>query len=268
MDKKALQLLGTYWEEIQYVGDEPKTIEEMSTFIRGRDFSTSTCERHVDAVKNGEIPWLTIADDIVSLNEAMFTNLYGDLGCVLKTSIENEIHSLKRMNEHLFQALREKVGSPILLVDSEVVGPDLDDEERMLLDMHPNVKEVPQPQKDNILTRRNYVRRGIKKILTNTFLEDKVKYLLYKHGKKKFMSNKELVKGLLEMDNLTNQEKLGVYAAFSEYRYTDMEQLLNFAGDNNIDANLVIKWAESVGDKVDFLQIKILYASLQNHLNI
>ena len=72
----------------------------------------------------------------------------------------------------------------------------------------------------------------------------------------KFISNKELVKGLLEMDNLTNQEKLGVYAAFSEYRYTDMEQLLNFAGDNNIDANLVIKWAESVGDKVDFLQIK------------
>ena len=96
MDKKALQLLGTYWEEIQYVGDEPKAIEEVNTFIRSREFST--CERDVDAVKNGEVPWLTIADDMVSLNEAMFTNLYGDLEGVLQISIENEISLLKRMN--------------------------------------------------------------------------------------------------------------------------------------------------------------------------
>ena len=80
--------------------------------------------------------------------------------------------------------------------------------------------------------------------------------MLDKQGKEEFIPEKGYVKNLLNDENYTNQEKLALYAAFSEYRHSDFEKLLNFAGDNNVNADLLIQWVESLGDELDFMQIK------------
>lgn len=45
---------------------------------------------------------------------------------------------------------------------------------------------------------------------------------------------------LLDDEDMSNQMKLAMYAGWHEYRGTEMEDLLNFAGDNGIEANYVI----------------------------
>lgn len=107
-----------------------------------------------------------------------------------------------------------------------------------------------------ILNYVNYVKRGIQKMFTKTFMAGRVNELLEKKGQTKFVSNKNYVNNILKEPSFTNQQKLAMYAAFSEYRHSDFEKLLNFAGDNGIDVNLLIQWVESLGDELDYLQIK------------
>ena len=109
---------------------------------------------------------------------------------------------------------------------------------------------------ENVLTKENYLKRAIRRVFSDSFITEKVNRLLRKHEKEEFVTDKVYVSNLLKFKNLTNQEKLGLYAAFSSYRHTDFEQLLNFAGDNNINADLMIEWSESLGDEIDFLQLK------------
>lgn len=107
-----------------------------------------------------------------------------------------------------------------------------------------------------ILNYVNYVKRGIQKMFTKTFMAGRVNELLEKKGQTKFVSNKNYVNNILKEPGFTNQQKLAMYAVFSEYRHSDFEKLLNFAGDNGIDANLLIQWVESLGDELDYLQNK------------
>ena len=49
---------------------------------------------------------------------------------------------------------------------------------------------------------------------------------------------------LLEDRHLSNQTKLSFYAAWHEYHGTELEDLLNYAGDHGLDANYVIRLLE------------------------
>ncbi len=53
------------------------------------------------------------------------------------------------------------------------------------------------------------------------------------------------VNHILANQKLTNQEKIALYAFNSPYRNTDLERLLNYAGDECIDANWLITLLES-----------------------
>lgn len=184
------------------------------------------------------------------------------------------ISELQEKEKSLSKALRDTrkkaLEIPVVLVSTEEILPRVTEWEKQFVkqiveappaEKKSEEKEMkPQEEKakkDNVLlTYANYVRRGIKQILTERFLQEKVKTILESQGKTEFKSDKQYVKNLLAEAGYTNQQKLALYAAFSEYRHSDFEKLLNFAGDNNVDANLLIQWVESLGDEQDFLQIK------------
>ena len=176
-------------------------------------------------------------------------------------------------------AKKEMLEQPILIISSEKLLPLPSDwEKQFVQDVEAEVfksetKEEEEPQsveeappkesrqpknkvEEYILNKANYLARGIKKVLTDSFMIKKIKELLEREGKEEFVAEKPFVEKLLADTHYTNQQKLALYAAFSEYRHTDFEKLLNFAGDSNINANLLIQWVESLGDDLDFVQIK------------
>ena len=190
---------------------------------------------------------------------------------------QNEINNLKQTIAAL------KVMPPVLVLDTQSISPCESDKEAMLVQGCNNknqctIKDAVMDEstveftvestdgvadatdgktnKLKVLNEENYLRRKIQKIFSKKFLNRKVERVLEKGDKKEFVSDKVYVNTLLSDGYYTNQEKLALYAAFSDYRHTDFEKLLNFAGDNNIDADTTIKWAESLNDKVDYLQIK------------
>lgn len=182
---------------------------------------------------------------------------------------EKEIKNLKQTIAAL------KIMKPILVLDSEKVVPCESETENMLVEACEDEKKygvmdaVMDGVMDNamdtvtddkksmrVLNEKNYLIRKIQKIFSEKFLKKKVERVLEKGDKPEFVSDKVYVNNLLSADYYTNQEKLALYAAFSDYRHTDFEKLLNFAGDCNIDADMTIKWAESLNDKVDYMQIK------------
>lgn len=186
----------------------------------------------------------------------------------------------KTLSEALRDAGRKSLEIPVVIVSTEEILPRVTEWEKQfvkqIVEASPaenkseekeEAKQKVEEQeakpkeekvkKDNVLlTYANYVRRGIKQIFTAGFLQERISCLLESQGKTEFSSNKQYVNNLLAETGYTNQQKLALYAAFSEYRHSDFEKLLNFAGDNNVDANLLIQWVESLGDEQDFLQIK------------
>lgn len=55
------------------------------------------------------------------------------------------------------------------------------------------------------------------------------------------------IQSIVDNKNLSNQEKLALYAFYSDFHGKDMERLINFAGDYSINANLLIQLLESPG---------------------
>ena len=201
---------------------------------------------------------------------------------------QEEIKSLENEKQALIAerdvAWKNALEQPILIISSEKILPLPSDwEKQFVLDAeveevdtehNEEVKEPPAKEsqteeppseeqrkprnkvEEYILNKANYLGRGIKQIFTDGFMMKKIKELLERKGKEEYVAEKPFVEKLLEDTHYTNQQKLALYAAFSEYRHTDFEKLLNFAGDNNINANLLIQWVESLGDDLDFVQLK------------
>ena len=65
-------------------------------------------------------------------------------------------------------------------------------------------------------------------------MRKKTNELLERDGKEEFVAEKPFVANLLADNNYTNQQKLALYAAFSEYRHSDFEKLLNFLSSESI----------------------------------
>ena len=57
-------------------------------------------------------------------------------------------------------------------------------------------------------------------------------------------NRKKSIELLLSDDKLSNRAKLALYAGWHEYHGTEMEDLLNYAGDHCLDANYVIRLLE------------------------
>ena len=200
----------------------------------------------------------------------------------LKAIISQRDATIKAMFEkenalsiELEEAMKKTLELPVIIVSTEEILPEVSAWEGQFVSMHKKgtvlgfdnedqeeaIQEEPIDEKAEkkegfIFTYANYVKRGIQKMFTKTFMAGRVNELLEKKGQTKFVSNKNYVNNILREPSFTNQQKLAMYAAFSEYRHSDFEKLLNFAGDNGIDANLLIQWVESLGDELDYLQIK------------
>jgi len=296
MNKDMLTELGTYWEEICYVGCEEKTIDELCDFTRTLNISPSTSRRHIDAIKNREITWFVYLDDKVRLKEQDIASLSEEIKSALGRKKEsfaptvtkenlnqvratskvkqNEIDELKkklkdqeellRENEMLRNQLEEErrargsdsIGRPILILTSENVQPCDGPWEHQFVTKAKKLYTIPPCTEEKVLNQKNYQKRSIATIFTEKFLRKKTERLLEKQDKEEFVSDKVYVNNLLNLEGLTNQQKLALYATFSDYRHTEFEQLLNFAGDNNINADLMIEWSESLLGKMDFLQLK------------
>lgn len=132
------------------------------------------------------------------------------------------------------------------------------------------------------LTEENYKSRAMKRILTDLFMELKRDYLKKmnsfekEHGilKKKEKDDKDeksqidayleqirrnrlkSIQSIVGNKELTNQEKLALYAFYSDYHNTDMEELINFAGDYNVNANLLIDILETPTNEYDCENVK------------
>ena len=183
---------------------------------------------------------------------------------------EEKVAAIKVSEDVKKKALEQ----PILIISSEKILPlPTDWEKQFVVKVEENVVEklkkdeaediVEETEKKPsngveafILNKANYLRRGIERALTDNLMLKKIKELLSREGKEEFVPEKPFVEKILAEDTYTNQQKLALYAAFSEYRHTDFEKLLNFAGDNNVNANLLIQWVESLGDDLDFMQVK------------
>lgn len=189
----------------------------------------------------------------------------------IKAMIEKE----NALSKELEEAMKKTLELPVIIVSTEEILPEVSAWDGQFVSMHKKgtvlgfdnedqeeaIQEEPIDEKAEkkegfILNYVNYVKRGIQKMFTKTFMAGRVNELLEKKGQTKFVSNKNYVNNILKEPSFTNQQKLAMYAAFSEYRHSDFEKLLNFAGDNGIDANLLIQWVESLGDELDYLQIK------------
>ncbi len=99
------------------------------------------------------------------------------------------------------------------------------------------------------LTTKNYCSRIAKILFKSKFLEhrleDEERIAREYDLKRTIYENRlESIQKLLDED-LGNQMKLSLYAGFYEYRGTEMESLLNYAGAHCIEANYVIKLLEN-----------------------
>ena len=111
------------------------------------------------------------------------------------------------------------------------------------------------------LTVGNYQKKGLLQILTDRFLRkrradktleaelsppDHRRLNLATEDREKkvgqmFRNRYISIGKILNAKWLSNQQKLALFALYSDYHNSSMEKLINFAGDNNVDANLLIE---------------------------
>lgn len=113
------------------------------------------------------------------------------------------------------------------------------------------------------LTVANYWNRITNYLFTGRFLSKRVEDEMRLHKRDMTTTDKKIyenrlksIQMLLEDGHLSNQMKLALYAGWHDYRGTEMEDLLNFAGDNCIDANYVIRMLERPKDFDNYINLR------------
>lgn len=99
------------------------------------------------------------------------------------------------------------------------------------------------------LTTEVYCKKVAQILFGSRFFENRNKDMenLLDHHKVEeavYENRKQSIRMILQDQNMSNQMKLTLYAGWHEYHGTEMEDLLNFAGDHCIDANYVISLLE------------------------
>lgn len=285
----VFQELDRYGSMIEFLASGSKDLKEVVAYLKDMGVPESTVRGQINNIKEGNtvlIVWeepstlmlnriaLESAEDVIcKLLKGKKTSEVEDLKAIIaqrdatiKTMVEKE----KALSKELEEAIKKTLEQPVVIVSTEEILPPASAWEKQFVTMHKQetaiesnaenqqeaIPEQTQKEESVILNYVNYVKRGIQKIFTKSFMSNRVNKLLEKKGQSEFVSDKKYVNNLLATPGLTNQQKLALYAAFSDYRHTDFERLLNFAGDNNIDADLLIQWVECLGDEQDFKQIK------------
>lgn len=123
----------------------------------------------------------------------------------------------------------------------------------------PFYKSIRTSQQE--LTTENYRKRVATILFKSKFFENRAndveRLLTQKNPEKDIYKNRlESIKLLLQAENMSNQMKLSLYAGWHEYHGTEMEDLLNFAGDHCIDANYVITLLERPMDFNNYQNVR------------
>lgn len=99
------------------------------------------------------------------------------------------------------------------------------------------------------LTTKMYCKRIAERLCKSKFFENRfkdVEKLLRNDATEEEIhdNRKKSIQLIMKDGDMSNQMKLALYAGWHEYHGTEMEDLLNFAGDHVIDANYVISLLE------------------------
>ena len=178
---------------------------------------------------------------------------------------------------------KEKVEDGVFLEDVEVVV-DIDEPimnsggERDSFYNEIQVDECKEPSKE--FTEANFKKKSILRVVTDRLLrrsvvennilklEDNTEHEITLVDERREKSDKELllerfkrsqkkvIQNIADNKRMTNQEKLAMYAFYSDYHGKDMEKLINFAGDNGIHANLLIQLLEDPGKACSFENVR------------
>ena len=285
----VFQELDRYGCMIEFLASGSKDLKEVVAYLKDMGVPESTVRGQINNIKEGNtvlIVWeepsalilnlaaLESAEDVIcKLLNGKKTSEVEDLKAIIAqrdATIKAMVEKEKALSKELEEAIKKTIEQPVVIVSTEEILPPASAWEKQFVAMQKQetviesnaenqqeaIPEQIQKEESFILNYANYVKRGIQKIFTKSFMSNRVNKLLEKKGQSEFVSVKKYVNNLLATPGLTNQQKLALYAAFSDYRHTDFERLLNFAGDNNIDADLLIQWVECLGDEQDFKQIK------------
>ncbi|MBQ5852383.1 MAG: hypothetical protein IIW54_16460, partial [Lachnospiraceae bacterium] len=136
----------------------------------------------------------------------------------IKTMVEKE----KALSKELEEAIKKTLEQPVVIVSTEEILPPASAWEKQFVAMQKqetviesnteNQQEaIPKQTKKEesiILNYANYVKCGIQKIFTKSFMSGRVNKLLEKKGQSEFVSDKKYVNNLLATPDLTNQQKL------------------------------------------------------------
>ena len=188
---------------------------------------------------------------------------------------------IKQINSKLWEQKKIVINSveqKVLLKDSISIAPITEagemallNEIRPLIHIEPTIIETDgerasfyeDSQTDEELSEANHQKRTIRRILTDLLLRKRTEEIkeevlteepVQEQECKTKIPNKTnyhkvrrqyYIQSIINSKILTNQEKLALYAFYSDYHGKDMEKLLNFAGDKNINANLLIDLVES-----------------------
>lgn len=194
--------------------------------------------------------------------------------------LKDQIEDLKNQLEKEKAArVLDRMQGKVLLTPSIEIGPLLDPTEEFFLDdpvydLNPEdykaffggvidsyLESAADRKSEKELTVGNYQKKGLLQILTDRFLRkrradetleaeisppDHRRIDLAAEDKEKqvgqmFRNRYISIGKILNAKWLSNQQKLALFALYSDYHNSSMEKLINFAGDNNVDANLLIE---------------------------
>ncbi|MDD3186039.1 MAG: hypothetical protein PHT76_12140 [Anaerostipes sp.] len=179
---------------------------------------------------------------------------------------EQEITDLKRrIQEDVKKAIITEADKKIVIMSSVSSEPDEIFRRDFFLDKPSQVIDIPKTtgkfggERESFykilastqlaLTTEMYCKRIAERLCRSKFFENRsrdVEKLRRKDATEEEIhdNRKKSIQMIMKDNDMSNQMKLALYAGWHEYHGTEMEDLLNFAGDYVLDANYVISLLE------------------------
>lgn len=179
---------------------------------------------------------------------------------------EQEIADLKRrIQEDVTKAIITEADKKIVIMSSVSSEPDEIFRRDFFLDKPSQIVDIPKTtgksggERESFykilastqlaLTTEMYCKRIAERLCRSKFFENRskdVEKLRRKNATEDEIhdNRKKSIQMIMKDNDMSNQMKLALYAGWHEYHGTEMEDLLNFAGDYVLDANYVISLLE------------------------
>lgn len=171
----------------------------------------------------------------------------------------------RRIKEDVTKAIITEADKKIVVVSSVVSDPDEVFRRDFFLDKPSQIMDIPKTlgksggernsfyqslaSSQLVLTTEMYCRRMSELLCKSRFFENRSKDMERLRRRKVTEEDihdnrKNSIQLIMQDDDMSNQMKLALYAGWHEYHGTEMEDLLNYAGDHVLDANYVISLLE------------------------